>query len=425
MYALCDVNSMYASCEKVFDPSIRNKPVVVLTNNDGCICAACHIAKRMGVGKKFVPYFQVKDQLAAVGAVIRSSNYELYADLSQRMMETCERFAPHIHIYSIDECFLYYGAGSQLDYVPAEGWQAHAAAIRRTVWKEVRLPIGVGVGLTPTLAKAANHAAKKIEGYRGVAVIDNEQARRQILKQMAVGDVWGIGRRLSARLCDIGIHTAWDLSRARPALMKKQFSVLVENTVHELNGSVRLSWDDVRAPKQQIYSTRSFGQRITDKESLRHALVTHSGIAAQKLRRQSGLASAMMVFASSSPHDQEAYYRGSVLHRFTTPTSDSRVMANAIASVINKIHKEGVRFYRCGIGLVDLVSTKNYQGDLFNTSKDNAELMKCLDVINAKYGRNTVHLAGQGIEQKFAMKRAFLSPQYTTRLSDLPVFECD
>lgn len=425
MYALCDVNSMYASCEKVFDPSIRNKPVIVLTNNDGCICAACHIAKRMGVGKKFVPYFQVKDQLAAVGAVIRSSNYELYADLSQRMMETCERFAPHIHIYSIDECFLYYGAGSHTDYVQTEGWHAHAASIRRTVWKEVRLPIGVGMGLTPTLAKAANHAAKKIEGYRGVAVIDSEQVRKQILKQMAVVDVWGIGRRLGARLRDQGIHTAWDLSRAKPALMKKQFSVLVENTVHELNGTVRLSWDDVRAPKQQIYSTRSFGQRIMSKDQLRQALVTHASIAAQKLRRQSGLANAMMVFASSSVHDQAPYYRGSLLHRFAAPTSDSMVMANAIADVINQIYRKGVRFYRCGIGLVDLVSIKNFQEDLFNTTKDNPELMRCLDVINAKYGRNTVHLAGQGIEQKFAMKRAFLSPQYTTRLSDLPIFDCD
>ena len=157
MYALCDVNSMYASCEKVFDASIRKRPVVVLTNNDGCICAACGIAKSLGLGKKFIPYFQVKDQLAEAGVVVRSSNYELYAELSQKLMDTCSKFAPHSHVYSIDEIFLYYGKHSP--YIPPEGWLQHAKNIRRKVWRDVRLPIGVGIGPTPTLSKAANHAA--------------------------------------------------------------------------------------------------------------------------------------------------------------------------------------------------------------------------------------------------------------------------
>ena len=422
MYALCDVASMYASCELVFDPSIRKRAVVVLTNNDGCICAANNIAKQMGVGKKFVPYFQVKDDLEKVGAVVRSSNYELYAELSSRLMETCARFAPHIHIYSIDECFLFYGKNSP--YTPPEGWKQHALNIRRTVWKETRLPIGVGMGETPTLAKAANHASKRIEGYNGIAVIDNELTRKHILSKMEVTDVWNIGKRIGARLNDLGITTALQLANQPPALMKKEFSVLVESTVYELNGKVMLNWDEVRAPKKEIYSTRSFGQRITEIDQLLYALASHVEIAATKLRKQNSLANSVSIFATSSPHDQVGYYRKSVFHHFAVPTSDSRLIMAAVSQAVDAIYKKGVRFYRCGIGLLDLCDADSYQHDMFSQSEDSPELMGIMDTINQKYGRSTVHLAGRGIEHKFAMRREFLSPQYTTRWSDLPRLYC-
>ncbi len=421
MYALCDVNSMYASCEKVFDPSIRNKPVVVLTNNDGCICAACGIAKKMGVGKKVVPYFQVKDDLAKAGAVIRSSNYELYADLSQRMMETCARFAPHHHIYSIDECFLFYGKGH---YQPPEGWFEHGRAIRRAIWTEVRLPIGVGLGTTPTLAKAANHASKRIKGYRGVAVIDSEEARRYILSQMEVADVWGIGRKLSKRLNGMNIYTALDLANTRPEDMKKQFSVLVADTVSELNGQVKISWDDVRIPKQQIFSTRSFGNKVLDKQVLKEAIATHTAIVARKLRKQESLAVSMMIFAHNSPHGYEPYYRRAFVCHFPSPTNDTRLMTSAACSNIDEVFRQGVQFYKCGVGAIELIETTQYQHDLFTTSQDSPALMECIDQINHRYGRDTLRLAAQGIEQKFAMRRRFLSPQYTTRLCDLPKIYC-
>lgn len=422
MYALCDVNSMYASCEKVFDPTIRNKPVVVLTNNDGCICAVCHIAKRAGIGKKFVPYFQVKQELEKAGAVIKSSNYELYADLSQRMMETCTRFAPYSHIYSIDECFLFYGKGA---YQPPEGWFEHARSIRRTVWREVRLPIGVGMGLTPTLAKAANHAAKRLDGFRGVAVIETEKDRKSILKQMAVSDVWGIGKRISKRLNDIGIHSALDLANARADSMRKMFSVLIADTVLELNGHARISWDDVRSPKKQIFSTRSFGQRVTEKQVLRQAIATHAGIIARKLRKQDSLAVCVMVFAHSSIHAKEPYYRKAMVCEFSAPTNDTRIITKAVCSQVDALYAEGVRFYKCGVGALELIDASHYQPDMFVASQDNKALMGCLDFINNKYGRNTMYLAAQGIEQKFAMRRAFLSPQYTTRLADLPKIYCN
>lgn len=419
MYALCDVKAMYASCEKAFDPAIRNKPVVVLTNNDGCICAACGFAEKAGVGKKFVPYFQVKDDLERVGAVIRSSNYELYADLSQRMMDTCSRFAPDSHIYSIDECFLRYGG-----YVPAEGWEEHAKAIRRTVWKEVKLPIGVGIGPTPTLAKAANHASKRIEGFKGICVLDSPGVIRYVLQNMDVTDVWGIGKRLGRRLNDLDIYTAWQLSKAKPALMRKHFSVLVENTVYELNGELRLSWDEVRAPKKEIFSTRSFGQRVTDPDLLRQALASHAEIAAAKLRKQSSVVKSMMVFAGNSPHDKSGYFRKSVIHHFTVPTADTRIIMDACTKAMDRIYRPGIRYYRCGVGLLDLGSADGYQHDMFTISDDKPELMTAMDEINSRFGRGSVHLAGKGIEEKFQMRREFLSPQYTTRWSDIPKIKC-
>tara|TARA_R110002167_G_scaffold204404_1_gene408458 strand:+ start:21442 stop:22713 length:1272 start_codon:yes stop_codon:yes gene_type:complete len=422
MYALCDVNSMYASCEKVFDPSIRKRPVVVLTNNDGCICAACGIAKQMGIGKKFVPFFQVREELERAGAVIRSSNYELYSDLSQKLMDTCARFAPHSHVYSIDEIFLCYGRRGS--YIPPEGWERHAETIRRKVWRDVRLPIGVGLGPTPTLAKAANHAAKRIDGYPGVAVIDGEGTRKDILSKMTVTDVWGIGKRIGARLNGLGIETALQLADVDPGWIRKQFSVLVQSTVYELNGTVKLSWDDVRSPKKEIYSTRSFGERITDIDQLGFALATHAGIGAAKLRKQGSLACAATIFATSSPHDDTGYYRKSVFHRFPTPTSDSREILSACSQAVLEIYRQGVRFYRCGIGLLDLCDQSKVQQDLFTPSQDSPELMSCMDAINARYGRNTVKLAGQGIEHKFTMRREYLSPQYTTRWADIPKIKC-
>ncbi len=425
MYALCDANSFYASCEKVFDPSIRNKPVVVLTNNDGCICAACGIAKRLGIGKKFVPYFQVANELHKAGAVIRSSNYELYADLSQKMMDVCARFGPEQHIYSIDECFLKFNRCGSLFSNANNGsdWFEHARKIRRAVWQEVRLPIGVGIAPTPTLAKAANHAAKRLSGFRGIAIISNEQQRQQILTQMAVSDVWGIGSRLSKRLNIMGIDTALQLANSKPALMRKSFSVVVERIIRELNGEVCLSWEAVRANKKEIFSTRSFGQRITELSELRLALARHAAIAAQKARAQKSLVKQMVIFASSSPHDDN-YYKQSQLQHFVIPSNDSRFICQAASEAAERIFLSGVAFYRCGVGLLELVDEASYQFDLFERSKDNPALMNCIDSINRRYGNETMQLSGQGIARPWAMKRQFLSPQYTTRWRDIPKIKC-
>ena len=419
MYALVDAVSFYASAEKVFDPAIRSKPVVVLTNNDGCVCAICPIARRLNI-PKFGPYFKVKHLLEQNNVVIRSSNYELYADLSDKMMNIIARFCDTQHIYSIDESFLHFDGYTSL----IKDWHEYGHTIRRTVWRETKLPVGVGFGPTPTLAKAANHAAKKLSGFNGVAVINSEQTRQAILQRMSCEDVWGIGRRLAKKLKIMNIHTAWDLAQQNPRAMRRAFSVVVERTVSELNGITCLNWDDVRQDKREIYSTRSFGERICEPTALKTALINHVTTVANKLRAQHSLTHQLYIFAASGAHENR-YYKKSFVYKFPSPTNDTCVMANAVSEVFNEIYKPGIRFYKCGVGAVELISEQFQQSDLFNKSPDNPKLMQCLDTINNRYGKGMLSLASSKLNDRWHMNRDFLSPQYTTRWRDIPKIYCE
>jgi len=422
MYALVDAVSFYASAEKVFDPSIRNKPVVVLTNNDGCICAVCPIARSLGI-PKFKPYFQIKSFLERHGVVVRSSNYELYADLSERMMNVIARYCDNQYVYSIDESFLEFKHYDNL----IDDWHKYGHEIRRAIWKETRLPVGVGFGTTPTLAKAANHAAKKLSGFNGVAVINDNIAALPILKRMSVTDVWGIGNRLGKKLNLLGIDTAAQLAQQSPRNMKRQFSVVVERTVNELNGIACLSWDEVKAPKQEIFSTRSFGQRITDYNLLMFALVTHGSIVGKKLRQQHSLVKRLLIFASSSPHDPlhgNQYYKKSIIYEFPLATDSSSQIASAISIVLKEIFQHGIYFYRCGVGAISLESQRYQQPDLFAPSQPSPLIMNCFDKINQRYGQGAMTLASEGKDEKWQMRRNFLSPQYTSSWRDIPKINC-
>jgi len=418
MYALVDAVAFYASAEKVFDPAIRSKPVVVLTNNDGCVCAVCPIARRLNI-PKFGPYFKVKHLLEQHKVVVRSSNYELYADLSAKMMNVIGRFCDTQYIYSIDESFLHFNG-----YTPLiQNWHEYGHTIRRTVWRETKLPVGVGFGPTPTLAKAANHAAKKLSGFDGVAVINNEQSRQTILQRMSCADVWGIGKRLAKKLNIMNIHTAWDLAQQNPKTMRRAFSVVVERTVSELNGVACLTWDDVRQDKREIYSTRSFGERISEPTALKTALINHVTTVASKLRGQRSLAKQLYIFAATGKHE-DRYCKKSFIYKFATPTNDTCVMANAVSEVFTHIYQPGVRFYKCGVGALELTSVQYQQTDLFSQSADNPKLMQCLDTINNRYGKDILTLASSKLNQGWHMNRDYLSPQYTTRWHDIPQIHC-
>jgi DNA polymerase V len=418
MFALVDANSFYCSAEQVFRPDWRGKPMIVLSNNDGCIVAANRQAKEAGI-PKFAPYFQVKEPCRKHGVIACSSNYELYADLSGKMMDIIGRFGPEQHVYSIDESFL-----SFKHCFPAiECLKTQGQLIRRAVWKEARLPVCVGIGATLTLAKAANHAAKKLPGYNGVCLIGSEAERVAVLKQMPAGEVWGIGRRISKKLQLMNVRTAFELAQVPAGLARKQFSIEIERTVRELNGQECKQWDEAKADKQQIFSTRSVGERIMDFDSLLQALSKHIAIAAAKARVQGSSCKSMLLFASNSPYDEQPASFKSIIH-FPCPTNCTIEMTHAMTVAASKLFKAGVKYYKVGVGLINLSSDKYQQFDLFNTPKADNALMKTLDGINLRYGRDTLFLAAQGIEQKWSMRRQLLTPQYTTKWDNLPKIKC-
>lgn len=402
----------------MFRPDWRDKPIIVLSNNDGMVVAANRQAKEVGV-PKFQPYFKIKELCERKGVIALSSNYELYSDLSEKMMQVIGRFAPEQHVYSIDESFLRFSKCKGL--IP--DLAKHAFQIRKAVWKECRLPVCVGMGKTVTLAKAANHAAKKLKGLNGICVIENDEFRTNILKQIDVSDVWGIGRKLTTKLRIMKIKTAYDLSLYSPERAKREFSIEMERTVRELNGFSCISWESARADKKQIFSTRSMGQRITDLDSLQQALSKHVAIAAYKARQQGSLCKVMMCFASSSPYDDKPVSLKSV-HHFAYPTDDTKVLTQVVIEIAKQLFKSDVRYYKIGVGLLELIPTQQQQLDWLNPTPGDRHLMSTFDRINQKYGTDTLFLAAQGIEHQWEMKRELLTPQYTTKWKDLPQVKC-
>ncbi|WP_394131811.1 Y-family DNA polymerase [Shewanella maritima] len=418
MYALVDANAFYCSAEQVFRPEWRNRPIIVLSNNDGCIVAANKQAKLAGI-VKFKPYFEVKSLCQQKGVIALSSNYELYGSLSSAMMEVIGRFAPEQHIYSIDESFLSFKHCAKA--IPC--LEQHAQKIRKAVWKETRLPVCVGIGNTLTLSKVANHAAKHLEGYGGVCTINNTQQRIDILKHMHTTDVWGVGSRIGKRLAQMNINNAYALACMKPELAKRQFNIELERTVRELNGEECKGWDEARADKKQIFSTRSVGQRITTLAQLCQALSKHASIAAAKARKQGSLCHSMLIFAHNSPYDERPT-GFKYTHHFAYGTNDTFDLIQVTHQVANARFAEGVRYYKIGIGLVNLSSESYRQQDLFEPVK-NTQLMPTLDNINAIYGSGTLFVAAQGINPKWHMRRELLTPQYTTRWQDIPCIDCN
>ncbi|EMR36930.1 Y-family DNA polymerase [Vibrio harveyi] len=418
-YALVDANSFYASCEAVFNPQWRDKPIAVLSNNDGTIVALNRKAKEKGI-KKFVPYFKIKDELEAKKVIVCSSNYELYADLSEKMMNVISRFgAPHQFVYSIDECFLTFE--NHFPAIPC--LKKHGETLRKAVWKETRLPTCVGIAKTMTLCKIANFLAKNQKEMNGVCLLDDDHKTLEILKQVEIGEVWGIGSRLSKRLIFMGVNNAYDLAVYPIGLLKKDFNVEVVRTALELRGERAKSFDLVKASKQQIFSTRSVGERILDKDNLKQALVKHASIASRKLRSQGSKTKVMICFASSSPFDQNPK-SFKTIHRFSFSTDDIQNISKIASKAGDELFHEGVRYYKIGVGLLDLVSSDNEQFDMFNEKPDNIRLNKVFDTLNSRFGTDSIFIAGQGIKQEWSMKRNFLTKQYTTKWSDIPRIKC-
>ncbi|PLX89199.1 MAG: DNA polymerase V subunit UmuC [Desulfuromonas sp.] len=404
-FALVDCNNFYASCERLFRPDLTTTPIVVLSNNDGCIVARSQEAKQLGI-KMGTPLFKVKDLLAHHKVKVFSSNYTLYGDISQRVMQTLETLAPHIEIYSIDEAFL--------DLHGMQDAAAHGQTIRATVLKNVGVPVCVGIAPTKTLAKLANYAAKKYKATNGVVDLRNPQRQLKLMALTPVDEVWGIGRRLAKKLGYHGIHTALDLAQMNTRSARSRYSVVLERTIRELNGESCQPLEQVRAARQQIICSRSFGTKMTDKEEVRQAVCEFVSRAAEKLRRDRRLAGRAHVFIRTSPYYSNMA-TGTVLH----PSDDTRDLLPLATELFDQIWKDGFRYAKAGVMLSDTCSPQALQQNLFSTPRNDA-LMATLDKVNNS-GKGKIWFGSQRPRKDWFMTQENLSPAYTTRWKDLPV----
>lgn len=419
MFALVDVNSFYASCETIFRPDLQGRPVVVLSNNDGCIIARSAEAKRLGI-KMGDPYFKCKDYFRQQGVVCFSSNYELYADMSHRVMTTLEEMCPRVEIYSIDEAFCDLTGVRNCRVLEEFGRE-----LKDTVYRNTRLPVGVGIAQTKTLAKLANHAAKTWKATGGVVDLSNVERQRKLMALLPVDEVWGVGRRISKKLEAMGIKTVLQLADTDIRFIRKHFNVVLERTVRELRGEPCLGLEEFAPVKQEIVCSRSFGQRITDYHEMRQAICLYASRAAEKLRGEHQYCRFISAFVKTSPFAlNEPYYGNSTSVKLLTPTQDSRDIITAATKCLDAIWRDGHRYQKAGVMLGDFYSQGVAQLNLFDDNaprKNSEKLMEVLDHLNAKDGRGTLYFAGQGIQSAWQMKREMLSPRYTTRFSDLPV----
>ncbi|ENT4818499.1 TPA: Y-family DNA polymerase [Citrobacter farmeri] len=418
MFALVDVNSFYASCETVFRPDLKGKPVVVLSNNDGCVIARSAEAKLLGV-KMGDPYFKQKDVFRRCGVVCFSSNYELYADMSNRVMTTLEEMSPRCEIYSIDEAFCDLTGVRNCRVLEDFGRELQEAVYRNT-----RLAVGVGIGQTKTLAKLANHAAKKWKRQTGGVVdLSNVERQRKLMAALPVDETWGVGRRITKKLEAMGIKTVLDLADTDIRFIRKHFNVVLERTVRELRGEPCLELEEFAPVKQEIVCSRSFGERVTEYDAMRQAICSYASRAAEKLRGEHQYCRFISAFVKTSPFAlNEPYYGNSASVKLLTPTQDSRDIIAAATRCLDAIWKDGHRYQKAGVMLGDFFSQGVAQLNLFDDNAPRAgseKLMEVLDQLNAKGGRGTLYFAGQGIQQQWAMKREMLSPRYTTRFCDL------
>lgn len=387
---------------------------MVASNNDGVVVALSPAAKAAGF-KKFTPLFEIQDAIRRQKAVVVSSNYELYAAVSNRMHEQLgELLSPgdRQYRYSVDEAFLEFNCTK-------DDWFDFGRYIRRKLWTELRVPTGVGFGSTLTLAKAANHAAKRLPGFRGVCHI-NDSNRPEILAQMAACDVWGIGQRIASRLVLYNVRTALELSRQNPAEMKRVFNINVENTILELNGVPKLNFSDVRADKKQIFSTRTFGERVTNFEELRSALVRHSTTVVKKARGQGSKIKQLVLFAHS--RRAQAFSR-SVVITFASATDCYSAVAREVSNRAKELHAFGVDYGKCGAGAIVLVPAQFSQSDLFSP-KEHPAVSTLMDLINQRYEFGVKLASEMTVTGQSGMKRNMLTPAYLTCWHDLPIIHC-
>ncbi|WP_029489089.1 Y-family DNA polymerase [Fluoribacter dumoffii] len=415
MFALVDCNNFYASCERLFRPDLKDVPIVVLSNNDGCCIARSNEAKALGITMG-EPYFKIKNLCKQHGVKAFSSNYTLYGNISHRVMCTIEEHWPHVEIYSIDEAFL------DLSSLPIAHLDTFCEQLQKKILKHTGIPTSIGIGATKTLAKVANHLCKKV--FK-IPVFNITPNREQLLKQIAVGDVWGVGRQWENKLISRGIHTAYDLAMTNTHLLKKSFNVVLMRTAMELQGISCGGLEEIE-PKQSIMSSKSFGQMQTRYASIAESVSSHCARAVEKMRNQHLVAQRMFVFVHTNRFREDlAQHFQAMEFRFVNATDDLRLITKIAKRCLQRIYKSGYYYKKAGVCLEDLIPKNPRQLDMFHQPSDaqlhhTEQLMSVFDHINQKYGRSTIRLAAEGYSKPWAMRAELKSPAYTTRWSEVP-----
>ncbi len=414
IFALVDCNNFYASCERVFNPSLEKKPIVVLSNNDGCIIARSNEAKALGIPMG-APFFKYQALCQQHKVTVFSSNYELYGDISQRIMNSLWYFCPDIEVYSIDEAFLRLDSFQHLDLL------AYTAQIRQTIKLWVGIPVSIGIGPSKTLAKLANFIAKR-QQLTGIFDLGDAELRGKILSDIDVEKVWGIGRRLTEKLKNLGIGTAKQLSDSNPTLMRQHFGVTVERIVLELNGISCIGMETVK-PKKNIIASRSFGKLVNQLSDLEEAISHHIARACVRLRQQNSKAQALYIFIHTNFFKEgEPQYKKGFMVGFAEPTADSRLMIHLAKISLKKIFLPYYRYHKSGIILMNICQNTHQQNDLFmdnHLENQRQKIMTMMDAVNERMGGRAIFIAAEGIEQTWKTCSERKSLRYTTQWHEL------
>jgi len=412
--ALVDCNNFYVSCERLFRPDLQNTPVLVLSNNDGCVVSRSNEAKALGI-KMAVPVFQIRELVKRHNVAVFSSNYALYADISNRVMATLQHYSPAQEVYSIDETFLELTGFTDIN--------ERAATMRNQVLRDIGIPVCVGIGSTKTLAKLANFVAKRHPRSKGVFNFNRLTSTQThtMLDNIPVDEIWGVGRRLTASLNQLGIHCVLQLHDADIASMRSRFGVVMEKTIRELRGESCIDLEETIPAKKQIISSRSFGHSVTEIADLQDALAHFVSNAAKKLRDQESITGMLQVFIQTNRfRTDQPTYCPCVSLPLTIPTSSTIKLQRWALMGLNSIFRTGFHYKKAGVILSEICDASYYQGDLFATQAENPELMKTMDALNSRFGKGTVKLSQDGARHSWKMRQESKSPEYTTNWNDLP-----
>lgn len=417
LFGLIDANNFFVSCERIFRPDLHNKPVAVLSSNDGCFVARSNEVKALSIPMG-APLFKYQQIIERNHVTIFSSNFALYGNISARFMSLVESLVPRLEVYSVDEAFIDFTGISSLYEV--------AFSVRQQVLQSLSIPTCIGISKTKTLAKVANHLAKKIPYYNGICILESDSDIKEALKWVEINDLWGIGRRLTARLKEFGIRTAYDLQQVDPRWMRWHFTVVGERLVNELNGVTCLSLEEVSDPKKSIQVTRSFSQNITSFEELRETIASYATRLGTKLRKHNLKTAHVIVYIKTNPHNHpHVFYQKSYMVQLPIAINDDTNLIKACSKGLKNIYKQGCSYKKAGVMALDLTPATKQQYSLFefdkisNVKTDHISII--LDKLNKKYGTGTVHMAACGNKLAWKSRQEKKSPAFTTSWKELPI----